>query len=84
MGPKFIHSVRVPIFQWIPYDQFNNIKKIGEKNEASLAIWKIGPLHFDLHGKKEWKRESDKKVCLINYFDVIDANIDFLMKEVHV
>ena len=51
------------VFEWIPYDQFYNIKK---KNKSGLvaAIWKDGPLKYDYMNKKEWIRESDKEVAL--------------------
>ncbi|GBB93848.1 hypothetical protein RclHR1_02240020 [Rhizophagus clarus] len=83
----FIQSMRpyistndynAPIFEWIPYDQFNNIQQIGEKGIANLAIWKNGPLHYDYLGRKEWIRELDKKVCLINYYEIIVATNEFL------
>jgi hypothetical protein len=73
-----INDYNAPIFEWIPYDQFNNIKKIGEKAIANLAIWKNGPLHYDKFGKKEWIREFDKKVCLINFYDIINITNEFL------
>ncbi|GBC06810.1 hypothetical protein RclHR1_07060003 [Rhizophagus clarus] len=36
------------IFEWIPYSQFNNIKKIGEGGFSTiyLAKWKDGPLEY--------------------------------------
>src|SRR5436853_502370 len=37
------------IFEWIPYNQFDNIKKINEGDFATIysAIWKDGPLHYN-------------------------------------
>src|SRR5437016_2018299 len=37
------------IFEWIPYNQFNEIKKTGEGNFATAysAIWKDGPLYLE-------------------------------------
>src|SRR5579871_4613293 len=36
------------IFEWIPYNQFNNIKEISKGDSASVysAVWKDGPLHY--------------------------------------
>src|SRR4051794_40096207 len=36
------------VFEWIPYDQFKNIKEIG-KSSATVysAIWNDGPLYYD-------------------------------------
>ncbi|EXX66658.1 Skt5p [Rhizophagus irregularis DAOM 197198w] len=50
------------LFEWISFNQFENIKKIGEGGFAKVysAEWKNGPLHYD----KEWKRGSCKQVAL--------------------
>jgi hypothetical protein len=44
------------IFEWIPSEQFNDVKEI--KIDTSLAIWKYGPLYYDsykfkIHTKQE-------------------------------
>ncbi|EXX71020.1 kinase-like domain-containing protein [Rhizophagus irregularis DAOM 181602=DAOM 197198] len=38
------------VFEWIPYNQFINIKEIGEGGFAKvyLAIWKDGPLQYNV------------------------------------
>ncbi|EXX51178.1 uncharacterized protein OCT59_008011 [Rhizophagus irregularis] len=58
------------VFEWIPYNQFSNIKEICKHNFTTLysAKWKSGPLHY-YKVKKEWIKESDKKVILkyLNY-----------------
>ncbi|CAB5369455.1 unnamed protein product [Rhizophagus irregularis] len=53
------------VFEWIPYNQFSNIKEICKHNFTTLysAKWKSGPLHY-YKVKKEWIKESDKKVIL--------------------
>ena len=54
------------VFEWIPYNQFNDIREIRKSNFAT-AIWKDGPLHYNDNNIKEKKyiRESDKAVPLI-------------------
>jgi hypothetical protein len=53
------------IFEWIPYNQFNNIKEIDKSSYSKvyLAIWKDGPLYYD-NIKMELRRVSEKKVTL--------------------
>ncbi|GBB97037.1 hypothetical protein RclHR1_00290035 [Rhizophagus clarus] len=60
-----IHNPGTIVFEWIPYDQFNNIEKIDEGGFSIIysAIWKNGPLSYD-SGKMEYIRESYKKVAL--------------------
>jgi hypothetical protein len=83
------------IFEWIPYNQLNNIKET-ETVAVYSAIWKDGPTYC----RKEQTRESNKKVTLkvhnsqditellekvriINnvliYFEFIYNNIQFLL-----
>src|SRR5688572_20099204 len=42
------------VFEWIPYNQFNDIKETGK----GLAVWKDGPLNYDIDNK-EYIRKSD-------------------------
>src|SRR5581483_2063871 len=64
------------IFEWIPYNQFNNIKEISKGDSATVysAIWKDGPLYY----KKEYMRKSDKEDkevilnCLPNSQNIVD------------
>src|SRR5437763_13794501 len=54
------------IFEWIPYNQFDNIIKIGE-NEFSIvysAIWKDGPLLYNVNEYDYLRNQRDKKVIL--------------------
>ena len=57
------------VFEWISFsDQFSNIEKTSKDNGLYSAIWKDGPLCYD-DLKKEWRRDSDKKV-LLNYCSI--------------
>ena len=56
------------IFEWIPYNQFNDINNIKKESEFSSAIvysaiWKDGPLYYDWN-LKEYKRKSNINVAL--------------------
>jgi serine/threonine protein kinase len=53
------------VFEWIPYNQFDDIEEIGKGGFATVysAIWEDGPLYFDDNNKK-WTRETNKKVAL--------------------
>ncbi|CAB5337919.1 Bck1p [Rhizophagus irregularis DAOM 197198w] len=68
----FIQNVQLKIniwndtvFEWIPYNKFDDIKEIGKSGYSSVysATWKDGPLYYD-NNSKEWIRKSDKKVIL--------------------
>ncbi|GES93957.1 kinase-like domain-containing protein [Rhizophagus clarus] len=54
------------LFEWIPFDQFSDIKKIDKGGFSTVysAIWKNGPLHYNINKDKWWTRESNKKVAL--------------------
>ena len=54
-----INYPRDIVFEWILYNQFNNIEEIGKGGFATIysAIWKDGPLNYNT-------RKSDKKVSL--------------------
>ena len=69
------------IFEWIPYNQFNDVELISKNDLITIysAVWKNGPLYYDYFNKKEWKRESDKKVIL-KYF--LQNLVDELLNEV--
>ncbi|GBC01078.1 hypothetical protein RclHR1_04060006 [Rhizophagus clarus] len=64
------------IFEWIPYDEFDNIKEVGKGGFATVysAIWKNGPLEYDCY-KKIYQRNNYKKValkCLYNSQSITD------------
>ncbi|EXX69300.1 Rad53p [Rhizophagus irregularis DAOM 197198w] len=56
------------IFEWIPYDQFDDIKEIGEgSDKVHLAIWKDGPLDYDKNKNEYTRKQQNKKVVLKLY-----------------
>ncbi|UZO16691.1 uncharacterized protein OCT59_008071 [Rhizophagus irregularis] len=64
----------LPLFEWIPYNQFEEIKEIGKGGFAIVysAIWKDGPLHYNWN---KYTREPNQKValkCLNNSQDISD------------
>ena len=50
------------VFEWIPYNQFGNIKETNKDNFA-IAIWKDGPLRYNI-SKFEYIRDQHTKVAL--------------------
>ncbi|RIA86645.1 hypothetical protein C1645_828968 [Glomus cerebriforme] len=53
------------VFEWIPYNQFENVKEIGEGGFAKIysAIWTDGPLYYNKN-KKVYKRSQNTKIAL--------------------
>jgi hypothetical protein len=51
------------VVEWIPYNQFNNIKENIFTKEY-LAIWKDGPLNYDKIKNKYIRNKQDTKVTL--------------------
>ncbi|CAB5389626.1 unnamed protein product [Rhizophagus irregularis] len=73
-------SISDKMFDWIPYDQFNNIEEIGKGGFSTVysARWKDSLLSY---GSKRWKVKSNTRValkCLNNSQD----NLDEFMNEV--
>ncbi|GET03664.1 kinase-like domain-containing protein [Rhizophagus clarus] len=69
-----INSAEDVVFEWIPYDQFVDIKKIGRGGFAEVysAIWIDGPFH---HAYDEYSRNKPKEValkCLYNSKNISD------------
>ena len=56
------------IVEWIPYNQFDNIKEIGKDGFFTVfsAIWKNGQLNYNDY-KKIYKRNSNQKILLKCY-----------------
>src|SRR5262249_8973296 len=68
------------VFEWIPYNQFNKIKRINKYNFDAVysAKWKDGPLYWNkVNG--EYRRDPDKTVvlkCLYNSQNIIDYSLN--------
>ena len=69
------------VFEWIPYNQFSNIKEIGRGGFATVysAIWKDGPLEYhDIADNRKLMRKSNKKVILKCFYDSQNSTETFL------
>ncbi|CAB4400563.1 unnamed protein product [Rhizophagus irregularis] len=63
---EYFDEVKISeVFEWIPYNNFDDIREIGKGGFASVysAIWKDGPL-FHKRKKDKLSRAPDKKVAL--------------------
>jgi hypothetical protein len=69
------------VCEWIPYNQFNNIKKMYENNFfiTYSAIWINGPLYWEPWNKK-FNRKFDGEVYLIHSH--ILQSVDKFLNEV--
>ena len=69
------------LFEWIPYNQFNDIEEIGKSDFTTVysAVWKNGSLYYDYKNKCKWVRKSDQEVVL-KYF--LQNAINELLNEV--
>ncbi|CAB5377463.1 unnamed protein product [Rhizophagus irregularis] len=65
------------VFEWIPYNQFNEIKKTSKNDSITIysAIWRDGPLH-----NRKYTRDSNKEVAL-KCFHNLQNPIDSLINE---
>jgi hypothetical protein len=84
---EFIQKVQINetgfiIFEWIPYDQFYDIKEIGKGGFATVysAMWKDGPLRYD-YKNKEWKRSVGDIVALKFLHNSKNMSNKFMTKE---
>jgi hypothetical protein len=71
------------VFEWIPYNQFNEIKKTDKNDHITVysAIWKDGPLWKNNSWDTNYTRDSNKEIalkCLHNSKD----SIEFVINEV--
>ncbi|EXX71437.1 hypothetical protein RirG_078530 [Rhizophagus irregularis DAOM 197198w] len=83
----FIQKVQINepgfiIFEWIPYDQFYDIKEIEKGGFATVcsAMWKDGPLRYDYKNKK-WKRSVDDIIALKFLHNSKDLSNKFVTNE---
>jgi hypothetical protein len=88
---KFIQEIQSVIdckvnivFEWIPYDQFNDVKKIGQGGFSIIysAIWKDGPLIYNVYdydySERRYERIPNKKVALKCLFNSQNITFEFL------
>ena len=70
------------MLEWIPYNQFNEIKEIGKNGLITVysAIWKDGPF-YKKYSDSCYKRDSNKKVAL-KYLHNSQESLDSLINEV--
>src|SRR3954468_14352941 len=72
------------IFEWIPYNQFSDIKEIGKGGFATVcsAIWKDGPLEYNTDNE-EYTRSSNTTValkCLHNSQNITNEFLNEVLK----
>lgn len=72
------------VFEWIPYDQFYDVKEIVKDEDVKddvatgySAIWKDGSLIYSSI-RKDLKRESDNKVVIKSYHNSKNNISEFL------
>jgi hypothetical protein len=70
------------VFEWILYNQFDEIKEIGKNDSITTysAIWKDGPLYYN-NQNSNYIRDSNKQVAL-KYLHNSQDSIDYLINEV--
>ena len=80
---KEMHLKRVSeydmVFEWIPYNQLNNIEEINKGDFATIysAIWNDGPIYYNKNEDKHI-REPNKKVALKCIHDSQNIDNEFL------
>ncbi|CAB5371084.1 unnamed protein product [Rhizophagus irregularis] len=69
------------IFEWIPFEQFNDVKEIKNDDLTSIssAIWKNGQLYYD-NNKYEYARNQNTKVILKYLYNSQNISNVFLNK----
>jgi hypothetical protein len=68
------------VIEWIPYDQFSEIKETGKNGSITVysAIWRDGPL-YKKYWNHDYRRDSNKEValkCLNNLQHPVDSLIN--------
>ena len=76
-----VNDERNIMFEWIPYNQFNDIKGMGKGEFARIysAKWKDGPLYWDKNNMK-YIRKLDKIVALKCLYNSQNNINEFLNK----
>ncbi|CAB5388568.1 unnamed protein product [Rhizophagus irregularis] len=61
------------VFEWIPFDQFSDIKEISKNNFAAvyLALWKDGPLYWNI---VKYTRNANTTVALKRLYNSKNIN----------
>ena len=74
-----INSYYDEVFEWIPYNQFNEIKETGKNGSITVysAIWRDGPLFYNKR-YKNYTRTSNKEVALICLHNSQNITNEFL------
>ncbi|CAB5390787.1 unnamed protein product [Rhizophagus irregularis] len=69
------------VLEWIPYDQFNEIKETGKNGSVTIysAIWKDGPLLKEYEWS-DYTRDLNKEVAL-KYLYGSQESIDSLIND---
>ncbi|GBC09398.1 hypothetical protein RclHR1_08820009 [Rhizophagus clarus] len=85
---EFIQKVQLKIedyndivLEWIPYNQFNEIKEMGKNGLMTVysAIWSDGPLYYQ---DGEYTRDSNKKVALKCFHTNLQDPIELVINEI--
>jgi len=63
------------IFEWIPYNQLNDIKEIN--SDLYSAIWKDGPLYYCFR-KREYVRKSGNQNVILEMYNLLNISNEFL------
>jgi hypothetical protein len=68
------------VFEWIPYNQFSDIKEIGRDGFATVysAIWKDGQLIYDENTEVFVKTSPNQKIALKCLHNSQNINNEFL------
>ncbi|UZO11095.1 uncharacterized protein OCT59_002669 [Rhizophagus irregularis] len=74
---KLNNNPRDRILKWIPYDEFIDIKEIGQSGLAT-TVWKEGPLFYNEN--EGWIRLSYQKVILKFLYDSENITDEFINK----
>ncbi|UZO06216.1 uncharacterized protein OCT59_026547 [Rhizophagus irregularis] len=82
MQLKNFHFTNI-IVEWIPYEQFNNIKKINKDDYITIcsAIWKNGQLNYDQYKKIYQRNLKNKNQKITLKFYNLQDNADKFFNE---